>query len=73
MCLDRLFARKVKSMKKLVKRNAAMPETLEAYCSCSCGCTGTCACTSGQVDNTAALYYARYTQFYSSFVAIYMV
>ncbi len=60
-------------MKKLVKRNDAMPETLEAYCSCSCGCTGTCSCTTRQVDNRSSLYYARYTQFYTSFVAIYMV
>lgn len=60
-------------MKKLAKRHTAMPETLEAYCSCSCNCNGTCACTSGRVDNRAALTYARYTQFYSSFLSIYMV
>lgn len=60
------------NMKKLVKRSGVMQETLEAYCSCSCSCTGTCACTTGQVDNNAALNYARYTQFYSSFVAIYI-
>ena len=60
-------------MKKLVKHNDVMQETLEAYCSCSCWCTGTCGCTTGQVDNTSALYQARYNQFYMDFVAINMV
>lgn len=60
-------------MKKLVKRSDVMQETLEAYCSCSCSCAGTCACTTGQVDNYAALTQARYTQFYMDFVAIRMV
>ena len=60
-------------MKRLIKRNPGMTETLEAYCSCGCGCAGTCQCTVGQVNNNSALYSARYTQFYSSFLTIYMV
>lgn len=59
-------------MKKLVKRSDIMQETLEAYCSCSCNCTGTCKCTTGQVNNFAALTQARYTQFYMDFNVIYM-
>lgn len=60
-------------MKKLAKRSNVMQETLEAYCACSCICTGTCDCTTGQVDNRNALELARYTQFYMDFTAIYMV
>ena len=55
-------------MKKLVKRSDVMQETLEAYCSCSCSC-----CSTGQTNNSAALFQARYTQFYMDFVAIRMV
>mgnify|MGYP000637645742 CR=1 FL=1 len=51
-------------MKKLVKRSDVMQETLEAYCSCSCSCYGTCSCSTGQTNNSAALFQARYTQFY---------
>ncbi len=57
-------------MKKLVKRSDVMQETLEAYCSCSCSCYGTCSCSTGQTNNSAALFQARYTQFYMDFVAI---
>ena len=60
-------------MKKLVKRSDVMQETLEAYCSCSCSCYGTCSCSTGQTNNSAALFQARYTQFYMDFVAIRMV
>lgn len=59
------------NMKKLVKRSDVMQETLEAYCSCSC--YGTCSCSTGQTNNSAALFQARYTQFYMDFVAIRMV
>ena len=55
-------------MKKLVKRSDVMQETLEAYCSCSCSCYGTCSCSTGQTNNSAALFQARYTQFYMDFV-----
>lgn len=48
-------------MKKLVKRSDVMQETLEAYCSCSCSCYGTCSCSTGQTNNSAALFQARYT------------
>lgn len=58
-------------MKKLVKRSDVMQETLEAYCSCSC--YGTCSCSTGQTNNSADLFQARYTQFYMDFVAIRMV
>lgn len=61
------------NMKKLVKRSDVMQETLEAYCSCSCSCYGTCSCSTGQTNNSAALFQARYTQFYMDFVAIRMV
>lgn len=54
-------------MKKLVKRSDVMQETLEAYCSCSCSCYGTCSCSTGQTNNSAALFQARYTQFYMDF------
>ena len=47
-------------MKKLVKRSDVMQETLEAYCSCSCSCYGTCSCSTGQTNNSAALFQARY-------------
>ncbi len=57
-------------MKKLVKRSNVMYETLEAYCSCSCPCTGSCGCSSNPVDNSDALYQARYTQFYMDFNVI---
>lgn len=60
-------------MKKLVKRSDVMQQSLEAYCSCSCSCYGTCSCTTGPVDNNAALTQARYTQFYMDFVAINMM
>ena len=42
------------NMKKLVKRSDVMQETLEAYCSCSCSCYGTCSCSTGQTNNSAA-------------------
>ena len=45
-------------MKKLVKRSDVMQETLEAYCSCSCSCYGTCSCSTGQTNNSAALFQA---------------
>lgn len=61
------------SMKKLVKRSDVMQETLEAYCTCSCSCYGTCSCTTGQVNNYAALTQAMYTRFYMDFTAINMV
>ena len=56
-------------------RNASYVEmsALEAYCSCSCSCYGTCSCSTGQTNNSAALFQARYTQFYMDFVAIRMV
>ena len=60
-------------MKKLVKRSDVMQETLEGYCSCSCSCYGTCSCRTGQKNKSAALFQARYTQFYMDFVAIRMV
>ena len=61
------------NMKKLVKLSDVMQETLEAYCSCSCSCYGTCSCSTGQTNNSAALFQARYTQFYMDFVAIRLV